>query len=59
MEIGKANSAANGEGYSQHQRSNLSIYVMHTLGVEGHRIVHPPISPCACAYIMYRNTLKF
>ena len=40
------------------QCSKLSIYFVHTLGAEGHRIVHLEIVLCAQAYILYRNTMK-
>ena len=39
--------------------SKLIIYFVHQTGAEGHRIAHPAICPCAQAYIMYRNNLKY
>ena len=45
-----------GRGLESHLSS---IYSVHTPGAEGHRIVHPVFSPCAQAYLMHRNTLKY
>ena len=64
--LGNEKNMATGEGglksrvhvYTYNQCSKLSICLVHTLGAEGFKIMHPANCSCVHAHIMHRHTLK-